>query len=94
MKSIDQRSLAACGSSGFSLRQRLLLRLRRTSTCSFELFDLSQKLNVDFRGVLRQPADAEADGLQGRGHHLLPPLKGAISTETTTGRMEFRREVE
>jgi hypothetical protein len=58
-------------------------------TGSFELFDLSQKRKVNFSGVLKQAADAEADGLQGRGLFLLPPLKGAVSTETTTGRMEF-----
>jgi hypothetical protein len=63
-------------------------------TGSFELFDLTQKRKVSFSGVLRQAADAEAAGLQGRGHYLLPPLKGAPSTETTTGRMEFRRVVE
>jgi hypothetical protein len=61
-------------------------------TGSFELIDLSQKRKVNFSGVLRRAADAEADGLQGRGHYLLPPLKGAPSTETTTGRMEFWRE--
>jgi hypothetical protein len=60
-------------------------------TGSFELLDLSQKRSVHFSGVLRQAADAEGDGLQGRGLFLLPPLKGAASTETTTGRMEFRR---
>ncbi len=63
-----------------------------TFSGSFELFDLSQKRKVNFSGVLRQAADAEADGLQGRGHYLLPPLKGGLSTETRTGRMEFRRE--
>jgi formylglycine-generating enzyme required for sulfatase activity len=58
---------------------------------SFELFDLSQKRKVNFTGVLRQAVDAEGDGLQGRGLYILPPLKGAVSTETTTARMEFRR---
>ena len=29
---------------------------------------------------------------QGGGHSLLPPLKGGLSTETRTGKMEFRRE--
>lgn len=63
-------------------------------TGSFELFDLSQKRKVNFSGVLRQAADVGEDGMQGRGHYLLPPLKGAPSTETTTGRMEFRRAVD
>jgi hypothetical protein len=58
---------------------------------SFALFDLSQKRKVNFTGVLRQAADAEGDGLQGRGHYILPPLKGAVSTETTTGRMGLER---
>lgn len=58
---------------------------------SFELLDLSQKRTVNFTGVLRQAADAVDDGLQGRGLFILPPLKGAVTTETTTGRMEFRR---
>jgi hypothetical protein len=51
-------------------------------------FDLLSHIEV------AQAADAKADGLQGRGHYLLPPLKGAPSTETTTGRMEFRQVVE
>lgn len=63
-------------------------------TGSFELFDLTQKRKVNFSGVLRQAADAEADGAQGRGHYLLPPLKGAPSTQTRTGRIEIRRVVE
>jgi hypothetical protein len=58
---------------------------------SFELLDVTLKRRVNFTGVLRQAADAEGDGVQGRGLYLLPPLKGAVSTETTTGRMEFRR---
>jgi formylglycine-generating enzyme required for sulfatase activity len=60
-------------------------------TGSFELLDVTQKRKVTFSGVLRQAADAEGDGLQGRGQFLLPPLKGADTTETPTGRLEFRR---
>ncbi len=60
-------------------------------TGSFELLDVTQKRKVDFSGVLRQAADAEGDGLQGRGHYLLPPLKGGEEPETLTGRLEFRR---
>jgi hypothetical protein len=59
---------------------------------SFELLDVTLKRKVSFTGVLRQAADAEAEGLQGRGHYLLPPLKGALNPETRTGRMEFRRD--
>jgi hypothetical protein len=59
---------------------------------SFELLDVTLKRKVSFSGVLRQAADAEAEGLQGRGHYLLPPLKGALNPETRTGRMEFRRD--
>jgi hypothetical protein len=66
-------------------------RLTGAYSGSFELLDLSQKRTVSFTGVLRQAADAEDDGLQGRGLFILPPLKGAVTTETTTGRMEFRR---
>ncbi len=62
-------------------------------TGSFELLDVTQKRKVTFSGVLRQAADAEGDGLQGRGHFLLPPLKGADTTETPTGRLEFRRDL-
>jgi hypothetical protein len=61
---------------------------------SFELLDQTQKRKVSFAGVLRQATDAEADGLQGRGLYLLPPLKGALNPETPTGRIEFRRVVE
>lgn len=59
---------------------------------SFELVDGTLKRKVSFGGVLRQAVDAEGDGLQGRGHYLLPPLKGAASTETTSGWLEFRRQ--
>ena len=59
---------------------------------SFELLDGTLKRKVSFGGVLRQAADVGGDGLQGRGHYLLPPLKGAASTETTSGWLEFRRQ--
>lgn len=59
---------------------------------SFELVDGTLKRKVSFGGVLRQSVDVGDDGLQGRGHYLLPPLKGALSRETTTGWVEFRRE--
>jgi hypothetical protein len=59
---------------------------------SFELLDGTLKRKVSFGGVLRQSADVGVDGLQGCGHYLLPPLKGALSTESTTGWVEFRRE--
>lgn len=62
-------------------------------TGSFELLDVTQKRKVTFSGVLRQAADAEGDGLQGRGHFLLPPLKGADTTETRTGRLEIWRDL-
>ncbi len=62
-------------------------------TGSFELLDVTQKRKVTFSGVLRQAADAEGDGLQGRGHFLLPPLKGADTTEKLTGRLEFLRDL-
>ena len=59
---------------------------------SFELVDGALKRKVSFGGVLRQSVDVGNDGLQGRGQYLLPPLRGAPSTQTTTGWVEFRRE--
>jgi hypothetical protein len=59
-------------------------------TGSFELLDVTQKRTVNFSGVLRQGNDVQVSQ-QGRGHYLLPPLKGAANQESRTGGIRFLR---
>jgi hypothetical protein len=59
-------------------------------TGSFELLDVTQKRTVNFSGVLRQGNDVQVSQ-QGRGHYLLPPLKGATNQENRTGDVRFLR---
>jgi len=59
-------------------------------TGSFELLDVTQKRKVNFSGVLRQGNDVQMSQ-QGRGHFVLPPLKGAVIQENQTGDIRFLR---
>jgi formylglycine-generating enzyme required for sulfatase activity len=59
-------------------------------TGSFELLDVTQKRTVNFSGVLRQGNDVQVSQ-QGRGHYLLPPLRGAANQESRTGDIWFLR---
>ena len=59
---------------------------------SFELLEASKKRKVNFSGVLRQAVDAQTNVLQGIGQFLLPPLQDALSSETTTGRLELLQD--
>jgi hypothetical protein len=54
------------------------------------LLDVTQKRIVNFSGVLRQDSDVQL-GQQGRGHYLLPSLKGAVIQENRTGDIRFWR---
>jgi hypothetical protein len=57
------------------------------------LLDVTQKRKVNFSGVLRQDSDVQLRQ-QGRGHFVLPPLKGAVSHENRTGGIRFWRVLE
>jgi len=59
-------------------------------TGSFELLDVTQRRTVNFSGVLRQGNDVQVSQ-QGRGHYLLPPLKGAANQQSRTGDIWFLR---
>jgi hypothetical protein len=58
---------------------------------SFELIDPTQKRSVPFSGVMRQTSGS--DNLIGTGQFLLPPLRGAVTSEKKTGAVFFRRTV-
>jgi hypothetical protein len=59
-------------------------------TGNFQLLDLTQSRTVNFSGVLRQSSNVLL-GQQGRGHYLLPPVKGATNQESRTGDIWFWR---
>jgi hypothetical protein len=52
------------------------------------LLDVIQKRTVNFSGVLRQDSDVQLRQ-QGRGHFVLPSLKGAANQESRTGDIWF-----
>jgi hypothetical protein len=54
------------------------------------LLDVTQKRTVNFSGVLRQGNDVQLRQ-QGRGHFVLPSLKGAVIQENRTGYIRFWR---
>jgi hypothetical protein len=54
------------------------------------LLDVTQKRTVNFSGVLRQGNDVQVSQ-QGRGHYLLPPLKGSANQQSRTGDIWFLR---
>ena len=51
---------------------------------------MMQRQTVNFSGVLRQDSDVQLRQ-QGRGHFVLPPLKGAVIQENRTGDIGFWR---
>ena len=52
------------------------------------LLDVTQKRIVNFSGVRRQDSDVQLRQ-QGRGHYLLPLLRGAVIQESRTGDIRF-----